>query len=257
MRLIIYPYKMSSQSAKFIAENFERAKRVRENGNYKPHRNHVILNWGNPRRPIWYNRRIQVQHGHLINSFEAITVAQDKLLSFKCFDEDKVSIPPWTANKEIAEGWQEDRKKVVARTLLKGSGGRGIMLLNPDDELPPCPLYTQYIPKKDEYRIHVFNDKVIHQQQKRRELGFEGRNNQIRNWDNGWVYCTKEVNPPEMVINQALAAVKSLGLDFGAVDIIWNQRRQQAYVLEVNTAPGLEGSTITAYVKAIKERYDV
>jgi D-alanine-D-alanine ligase-like ATP-grasp enzyme len=37
------------------------------------------------------------------------------------------------------------------------------------------------------------------------------------------------------------------GLDFGAVDVIWNAQKEKPYVLEINTAPGLEGQTIADY----------
>ena len=49
------------------------------------------------------------------------------------------------------------------------------------------------------------------------------------------------------------AAIKALGLDFGAVDIIYNEAEDQHYVLEVNTAPGLEGTTLQKYTEAILE----
>jgi D-alanine-D-alanine ligase-like ATP-grasp enzyme len=42
-------------------------------------------------------------------------------------------------------------------------------------------------------------------------------------------------------------------LDFGAVDVIYNRAQDKAYVLEVNTAPGLEGSTLDNYVEAIQK----
>jgi D-alanine-D-alanine ligase-like ATP-grasp enzyme len=45
----------------------------------------------------------------------------------------------------------------------------------------------------------------------------------------------------------------ALGLDFGAADVLFNARRNQAYVLEVNTAPGLEGQTVNDYAEAFKE----
>jgi D-alanine-D-alanine ligase-like ATP-grasp enzyme len=41
-------------------------------------------------------------------------------------------------------------------------------------------------------------------------------------------------------------------LDFGAIDIIYNESRDQAYVLEVNTAPGLTGQTIQSYADAFR-----
>jgi glutathione synthase/RimK-type ligase-like ATP-grasp enzyme len=40
----------------------------------------------------------------------------------------------------------------------------------------------------------------------------------------------------------------ALGLDFGAVDIIQDDGGN-FYVLEVNTAPGLEGQTIKSYAE--------
>jgi glutathione synthase/RimK-type ligase-like ATP-grasp enzyme len=51
----------------------------------------------------------------------------------------------------------------------------------------------------------------------------------------------------------AIRTVEILGLDFGAVDIIWNKKQDRYYVLEVNTAPGLEGETVVRYANAFKE----
>jgi len=53
----------------------------------------------------------------------------------------------------------------------------------------------------------------------------------------------------------ALAAVSALGLDFGAVDIIYNEHENQYYVLEVNTAPGLEGTTVEKYAEAFAKEF--
>ena len=39
--------------------------------------------------------------------------------------------------------------------------------------------------------------------------------------------------------------------DFGAFDVIYNQKKNQAFVLECNTAPGIEGTTLDNYVEAI------
>lgn len=61
------------------------------------------------------------------------------------------------------------------------------------------------------------------------------------------------INPPAQVTEQSLNAIGVIGLDFGAVDVIWNQQKQMAYVLEINTAPGLEGTTLENYIKAFKE----
>jgi len=43
-----------------------------------------------------------------------------------------------------------------------------------------------------------------------------------------------------------------LGLDFGAVDVVMSKGRNSLpYVLEVNCAPGLQGTTLTNYKKAV------
>ena len=36
------------------------------------------------------------------------------------------------------------------------------------------------------------------------------------------------------------------------MDVIYNEYRAQAFVLEVNTAPGMEGTTIDTYVENLK-----
>ena len=66
----------------------------------------------------------------------------------------------------------------------------------------------------------------------------------IKNLDNGWVFCRTGISLPDDARNQAIAAVRSLGLDFGAVDVLYREREDKAFVLEVNTAPGLEGTTL-------------
>ncbi|GAG47489.1 unnamed protein product, partial [marine sediment metagenome] len=75
---------------------------------------------------------------------------------------------------------------------------------------------------------------------------------QIRNTDNGWVYCRGGVDAPEAVITAAVRAVDCLGLDFGAVDIGYNEHYDRCAVFEVNTAPGLEGTTLDKYFEAFR-----
>jgi glutathione synthase/RimK-type ligase-like ATP-grasp enzyme len=97
-------------------------------------------------------------------------------------------------------------------------------------------------------------------QQKRRRNGdaLTGDAALIRNAANGWVFAVNDVRftSPEIeekVRSYSVAAVKALGLDFGAVDIIVNKKGTEAYVLEVNTAPGIESPTVlAAYVEYIR-----
>ena len=49
---------------------------------------------------------------------------------------------------------------------------------------------------------------------------------------------------------QELRGIQALGLDFGAVDILYMASNDTAKVLEVNTAPGIEGDTLVDYYNA-------
>lgn len=75
----------------------------------------------------------------------------------------------------------------------------------------------------------------------------------IRNHANGFVFCRDNIIEPSDLRDVAIQAVTALGLDFGAVDVIWNEHYNKCYALEVNTAPGLEGTTLERYTNKIKE----
>jgi glutathione synthase/RimK-type ligase-like ATP-grasp enzyme len=113
-------------------------------------------------------------------------------------------------------------------------------------------LYVEYIKKKEEYRVHVAFGHIIDVQRKgrNRDVPDEDVNWQVRNHGNGFIYMRGGVDIPDCCRSLALAAVESLGLDFGAVDVIWNEHEDRWYVLEVNTAPGLSGTTLEKYADA-------
>jgi D-alanine-D-alanine ligase-like ATP-grasp enzyme len=77
--------------------------------------------------------------------------------------------------------------------------------------------------------------------------------NYVRSYENGWIFAREDVVRNPAAEAAAIAAVASLGLDFGAVDVIL--REGKAYVLEVNTAPGIEGATLSAYLEAFRHEF--
>jgi D-alanine-D-alanine ligase-like ATP-grasp enzyme len=114
---------------------------------------------------------------------------------------------------------------------------------------------VQYKKKRHEYRVHFFKVgqnkfEIIDVTQKKKRKGFENVDTKIRNHKNGWVYAREDINEPQDLRTQALNAAFASDLDFGAVDLIWNEHENKCYVLEVNTAPGLTGTTLSAYVNA-------
>ena len=257
-RPIIYPYNFSSQSAKVLSESLrpQRGKRVRELGNYRPYRNHLIVNWGNTNTPPWFNTR---PYGGfpllLLNTPLAVERASNKMRTFNTLRDSEVPVPPFTTDIEEAKGWQESGNVVLCRNLLRASAGRGIIIISPGETMPVSPLYVKYMKKKREYRVHVFNGRVVDVQQKRTRTGAEPEdvNYQIRNHENGWVFVRDSIRDyrPEFG-EMAVQAVTNLGLDFGAVDMVWNSHYDTALVLEVNTAPGLEGTSVGIYRDEIR-----
>lgn len=214
------------------------------------------INWGNTNDGL-------IRPGvRTLNTPAAVRLACDKGLSLSTLRQAGVRVPDfWTDPAAVTCG---DSHIILARTMLRASGGRGIVVVRPGDQLPHAPLYVKYIRKSAEYRVHVLGGAAAVVQQKRRRTDTEQTADQqlIRNYDNGWVFAVENVQfisngIREEVERQAVAAVAALGLDFGAVDIIVNRRGTEAFVLEVNTAPGIESPTVLgAYTRYFREVID-
>lgn len=74
----------------------------------------------------------------------------------------------------------------------------------------------------------------------------------IRSFDGGWRINYDSFKSTAAQRKIAHTAVKVLGLMFGAVDIAYSSNYGSWLVLEVNSAPGLEGNTTTAYIKSFQ-----
>jgi glutathione synthase/RimK-type ligase-like ATP-grasp enzyme len=198
----------------------------------------TIINWGDSQCP---------SHPSVMNNPSAIRTVANKLLAFQAFAQADVSIPRFVASAADVN-WNG---ATVVRHKLTGHSGEGIEIVEPGGTLPSAPLYVEYVKKEDEYRIHVGRRSgasiIISTQRKARNKSVENPNWQVRNHANGFVFVRQDVNAPQSVRDAAVAALEASGLDFGAVDVIYNKQQGKAYVLEINTAPGLEGTTIADY----------
>lgn len=220
---------------------------------FVPRDGHTIINWGNSRQCVW-----QVQPAKVVNDFARVALASNKLSCFNQLkDKPDVCIPEFTTSRDVAASWIRDGIVAVARTVLNGHSGAGIVLCDSADSLVDAPLYVQYVKKVKEFRVHVAFGSVIDVQEKRqRKTDNDIKPDfKVRNASTGWVYCREDITEPAGLRELGLAVVRELGLDFGAVDIIWNQKHNKCVCLEVNTAPGLEGSTVTAYANAFTKAF--
>lgn len=180
----------------------------------------------------------------------------DKLTQLNSFNRSEVEHPEFTTDINVARGWiTTDGASVMCRTLLRASEGRGIVVAETPEQLVRCNLYTKYVPKKEEYRVHVLNGQVIDVQQKRKRRGFEDeRNTKIRNLSNGYVFCRDGIVEPPALRPLAIKATASLNYTLGAVDVAYNVKKDKLVVLEVNANPGMQGQTLEKYATAIVAR---
>lgn len=237
-RFRVYPYKQGSRSAGILAEALGGRVLKLEGSKFIRRPTDVIINWGSS----------QCNLQNVVNSPEAAARAGNKRTAFERLKEQGVSVPAFATSRSGVD-WEG---LTVVRHKLTGHSGEGIELVEDKENLPNAPLYVQYVPKKDEYRIHVVGQSIIIRQRKARNPLVENPDWKVRNHDNGFIFVRGEVNPPASVEEQALAAIAALGLDFGAVDVIYNEKQRRAYVLEVNTAPGLEGQSVEDYANAFR-----
>jgi len=256
MRHIIYPYNIYSQSAKALSNGLKGV-RVYPNKNYTPRLGDVVINWGMSQCPKWHTK-MKSKGLRYLNTHIATGNSSNKIKAFKLMRAAGVNIPQVTTSLDTAKDWG---KAFIGRTIISGHGGAGCFYykkdaVNFEEGIKFC---TEYIRKTAEYRVHVFNGKIIDVQEKRKRLNLPEEfkvNFQVRNHEMGWVFCRENVNADQKVVDEAQKAVKALKLDFGAVDVVWNKVRG-AYILEVNTSPGLEGTTLENYVNAFKKYLEV
>jgi glutathione synthase/RimK-type ligase-like ATP-grasp enzyme len=236
-RIRVYPYKMGSKSARKLARALG-ALRVRENSPLN-HR-HLVINWGNSAVPNWNSR--------MLNNPRAVANAINKIDCFNELNNAEVDCLRFTTDRDEAQDWLDRGRRVIVRRLITAHSGEGIEMLNPGDRAPSARLYTKYRPKRHEYRVFVLNGRIIDYSIKRRRADWEllpNFNKYIRNYVNGWVFCRDNLTLPARARELAINAIRALNLDFGAVEI-GETRRGNCFVIEINTAPSLEGET-TSY----------
>ena len=246
-RVFMYAYKNYSESAKMLAEACGIKRISHRNSKFRTGLKKTVINWGSTEMSA------KLMLCHVVNHPYAVYQALSKSRSLLLMKNHNVRVPPFSFDRSEAEKWVMEGSVVLARILDKSKGGKGIVVC--DGEKPPeAHLYVKYVKSREEWRVHVAFGRVIDIQKKLAPDKDKVKDWRIRSWSNGFTFRRHGVRPPmQDVLVQAVRAVDALGLDFGGVDVIWNEKERKAYVLEVNTAPGLEGQTVESYRKAIEE----
>jgi hypothetical protein len=177
----------------------------------------------------------------------------DKLTQYQWFQANEIPALEFTTEVAIMGEWLAEGYTVFGRKYLKASCGKGIQIMDDYTKLyEVCPVYTKYKKKKREFRVHVFKDQVVAVTEKKRRKEFDGvRDTKIRNLANGYVFVQSVVDEPEGLRDLALRAARVSMSDFRGVDVGYNQLKDELFVIEVNSAPGIQGTNLTKYMEAI------
>lgn len=219
----------------------------------------TVINFGGGQIPFLVRPSFRI-----LNPPDKVALSSNKLRTFELLSKAAVPCVRWTVDKNKVSEWIAQGHKVLARQRLDSSGGRAIVVF---DKLPApeAPLFTRYFPKTHEFRVHVVGGEAIDLVEKKikSELKDKVENRVIRSHRNGWVFAHDSLSISDgadlaHLRKLAVDAVRAVGLDFGAVDILCtlddgNPRRlKTALVCELNSAPGIENTvTCAAYVKGL------
>ncbi len=155
----------------------------------------------------------------------------NKFLELTKLAEAGIPVPPHKLGPSV--GWlRRNFHHMGAHDLLRGTGKD---------------FYVERLDIDAEFRFHIFNGESIRRQHKVPRTGHP--HEWIRSWDSGWKLMPGG-EPPNGSREAAVRAVAALGYTLGAVDI-GRLRGGGFVVLEVNTRPGIEGSTVIQYAKAV------
>lgn len=251
-RLVIYKRQdVISESANLLADSFENSLKVRRDGNYNPKVNDLILCWGCSEAPNWSNK---LNGAKVINHWSKLAVSTNKLRTFEVWRPGGIKVPDWTTDIAVARTWIANKNVVMARQILNGSQGDGIIVCKTLEELNAAPnikVFTKYFVGAREYRIFVLGGMVIDYIQKKRKAGYEGpRNQYIKNVANGYIYAHNDVYVPQNILEHCVKSAQVLGLEFAAIDVKWSNTGEFV-ILEANSSPGCtEGGQSTERIIA-------
>lgn len=171
----------------------------------------------------------------------------NNLEQLKALSAAGLSTPPIITDIRNAD-FERIKFPLLARSIRHDGGGFDIQPVFQAEEIPwrvsaGASYFTQYIPRKTEYRVWVYRRRILAVYQK--EMKHPEKYTGIGcNEKDGFEHIFKQNymthDGIKAVLNMSAKAVFSLGLDFGGVDILIS-KTGQPYILEVNSAPGANG----------------
>jgi glutathione synthase/RimK-type ligase-like ATP-grasp enzyme len=239
--VILYSGKSSKTGKELLAKFSTVATKAFRKRTNKRFRADLVLRWGSTEAFPRLTSRVE------INSLEATVNASNKLVMMKKLVEAGIPTPQVTFNVNSDLSTFKDGE---GKFYVRGANQE----VRYTDTVRPNDLYVSkpLVNKRREYRVHVFNGKVI------------GIYEKVPNQEGVRLYKShncdfRSVNPENCRVSLAdqemcIRAVNALGLTFGGVDLM-RDKDQNCFVSEINSAPALNTPNIERYFNKIMEFY--
>lgn len=218
-------------------------------------RPHALIRWGSA-RPMGVVP-------HVLNRAGSIMLASHKFAALERLRDAAIPTVPfyrsWAEALDAAGG-----SGIILGRSFSGMQGRDIRVYDPGricgSRYPASPTsphqwYSIYWEPTREVRVHVVGNEIIRAQGKYLDIPEHAeRNPFIRNYLTGYRYRSPRGDLRSQRREAAINSIHTLGLDFGAVDMLLFGEERDAAVLEVNTAPSCSPMTLSAYARALESR---
>lgn len=208
----------------------------------------LLIRWGSSASVTKIPKRV-------LNKKEAIAIAADKFTSLLKLKEGNIPVPKMLPITDLQQlTIKEILSKGLSHPVLarkpKHTRGKDILLCLQNKDIRRAMRWgktflIEYIPTEREYRVHVFGNEIIRTSQKVL-MSRENYLPYMRNDDHNHTFRNPRVQLTEHQKSVAINAVKVLGLDFGAVDMVISDDGNP-YVLEINTGPSLIENGLEIY----------
>ena len=261
MKIIVFGCEGEDETASRICRRypdqfrqFTEIEKERNLHRFEPEEGDILVRYGFNSFPS-----LDEKFDKVYNPAEAIQRNVQKDKSMAIMGEAGVRVPDVFYSKKEAR----HHYLLLGRQFQHARGEDIVLIRNSDDLIDDevSQFWVKMIePTQYEFRFHVFKDKVIRKSMKVRKTHLEEGevfNPVIRNHHRGWDF-TQQFYWPEpksskpVCVEESIKAVKSLGLDFGAVDLLLDGENKP-WILEVNTGPRMDKGGRYLFVKSLLE----
>jgi len=214
------------------------------------------------------------------NTIEAIKNSSNKLLMKQCFHRDGVITASWS--EDINDVGQEGLEFPIIAKSLYGSRGNGNTKINTEEELTAWRrgkdlsnyIFEAFYTYLREYRLHITEEGCFYTCRKMLKRDAPEANKWQRHDDNCvWILEENEAFDKPVnwntIVEHSVKALKSVGLDVGAVDVKVQSatknngtRRENPdfIIIEINSAPSFGDLTAEKYIneipKILRRKYE-